>query len=342
MRALVTGASGFIGSHIVRRLLAEGFEVRAQVRPTSNLYALEGLDVELSRGDVRDLDSMRQAVRDCEVVFHAAALYAFWNPDVHEFYRTNVLGTRNVLTAAMEAGVERVVHTSSVATISPPPPGKLSDENTPLNTEDIAGPYKRSKHLAEKEALRFCEKGLEVVIVNPTTPVGSFDHKPTPTGKMILDFLRGRMFAYIETGLNLIAVEDVAWGHLLALRRGRPGERYILGHKNLKLIEIFKVLSQITGLPAPRLKLPYHLILASAHIDELLRGKLLRIPPRIPLEAVRTARKPLYVSCQKAIRELGLPQTPVKKALEQAVCWFYEHGYVKGKKREAKYGKAIS
>lgn len=326
MRALVTGATGFIGAHVTRTLLREGWAVRALVRPGSRSVRLEGLEVERFPGDVCNPDAVRRAVQGCEAVFHVAALYAFGGPE-EAFYRVNVLGTRNVLRAALAAGVERAVYTSSVATVAPPPPGGLSDEETPPASLGIAGPYKRSKVRAEREALRLFREGLPVVIVNPTAPVGPGDHKPTPTGRMVLDFLRGRMFAYLETGLNLAAVEDVAEGHLLALERGRPGERYILGSRNLKLIEIFRLLAEITGRPAPRLKLPYFVALGGAYLSEGV-ARLRRRPPHVALEAVRTAKRPLYVRCDKAVRELGLAQSPIEGALERAARWFTDHGYL--------------
>lgn len=330
MKALVTGANGFIGSNLVRALRTAGFEVRALVRRESDLRNLEGLDVTFVYGDVRDPASAIAAIAGCDVLFHTAARYTYWAPDPNEIYRINVDGTRNLLSVALEAGIDRVVYTSTVSTIGPPKPGEVSTEEAPLSLDDLASAYKRSKYLAEQEAIRFYrETGLPVVIVNPTTPVGRGDLKPTPTGKMILDFLNGKMFAYIETGLNLIDVEDVAIGHLQALERGRPGERYLLGHQNMSLLEIFKALAKITGLPAPRLRLPYGLALGIAHINTFVSGRLLRRPPRVPVEAVCTARKPMYVNCDKAVQELGLPQTPIEKALEKAIRWFVIYGYVR-------------
>jgi len=328
MRALVTGATGFIGSNVVRTLVAEGANVRILKREGSSNPNLDGLDVETARGDLRDKESLRRAVKGCDALFHVAASYTFWSRSPNDIYSSNVEGTRNILAAAEEEGVQRVVYTSTVSTIGPPKPGEVSDEKTPLNPQSLAGHYKKSKYLAEQEALAFHRRGLPVVIVNPTAPVGRGDVKPTPTGKMVLDFVRRKMPAYIDTGLNIVDVGDVAKGHLLAYRKGRLGERYILGCRNMSLREIFETLSKVTGLPSPKVKIPYWLPLWIAGIDEFFEGKVLRRPPHLQLEAVRTARKPMYVSSERAVRELGFPQTPPEEAFEKAVRWFRDNGYV--------------
>jgi dihydroflavonol-4-reductase len=329
MRALVTGATGFIGSNVTRMLVGEGIGVRILKREGSSNPNLNGLDVETARGDLRDKESLRRAIKGCDALFHVAASYTFWSRNPNDIYGSNVEGTRNILAAAEEGGVERVVYTSTVSTIGPPKPGEVSDEKTLLDPAHLAGHYKKSKYLAEQEVLAFHRRGLPVVIVNPTAPVGRGDVKPTPTGKMVLDFVRRKMPAYIDTGLNVVDVDDVAKGHLLAYRKGRLGERYILGCRNMSLREIFETLSKITALPAPKVKIPYWLPLGVASLDEFIEGRVLRHPPRLQLEAVRTARKPMYVSSERAVRELGLPQTPAEEALEKAVRWFCDNGYIK-------------
>lgn len=328
MKALVTGATGFVGAAVVRALLRAGVEVRALVRSTSRRGNLDGLPVECVEGDLLDLASLRRAVGDCRHVYHVAAHYALWDPDPARFYRVNVEGTRMVLTAAQEAGIERMVYTSTIGAVGLPEKGGLGTEMTPIAESQLAGDYKRSKYLAEQEVHRFVQNGLPVVIVNPTAPVGARDIKPTPTGQMILDFLRGRMWAYIETGMNLIDVDDVAVGHLLAMERGRIGERYILGCRNLMLREIFALLSDLTGIKAPVLKLPWRAVLPLAYLNTWWAKAVTHRPPRIPLEGVRMAKYRMHYDCSKAVRELGLPQTPVEVALEKAVAWFREHRYV--------------
>ncbi len=326
MTALVTGGTGFIGAHVVRALLGEGETVRCLVRPGSDRLNLAGLPVEVVEGDITDPAATARAVRGCDTVFHAAALYQLWVPDPAPMYRANVGGTRTVLAAAGEAGAKRIVYTSTVGALGNPGDGRPGTERTPVTLAEMVGHYKRSKFLAEQEALRLARSGLPVVIVNPTAPVGVYDVKPTPTGQMIVDFLRGRMRGVLRTGLNLVAASDVAAGHLLAAERGKVGERYILGNANLMLQEIFALLAGLTGIPPPRLRIPYAVAYAAAAFAEAL-SRVTGRPPRIPLTGVRMARKVMFFDPAKAVRELGLPQTPVEGALREAVDWFTAHGY---------------
>jgi dihydroflavonol-4-reductase len=325
---LVTGASGFIGANLVRTLLAEGTRVRALVRRTSNLQALTGCSVDVVPGDILEPDSLTPAIAGCRVVFHVAADYRLWAPDPAVLYRNNVDGTRNVLEACVRAGVERVVYTSSVGTLGIPADGRPGTETTPVSLGDMIGPYKRSKFLAERVAQEYAGRGLSVVIVNPSNPIGPWEVKPTPTGQMIVDFLKGRMFGTLDTGLNLVHVADVARGHVLAAQKGRAGGKYILGNQNCSLAELFGLLAKITGLPAPRFRVPYRLIWLVALACEGY-ARVTRRPPRVPLTGVRMARKHMYFSAEKAVRELGLPQTPVDRALAEAVEWFVANGYVR-------------
>jgi dihydroflavonol-4-reductase len=328
--ALVTGGTGFVGSHVSRRLLVEGVAVRVLARPQSSLRNLEGLAVEVVYGDLRQPETLAPAVRGCRWVYHVAADYRLWCRDPGEMYRANVEGTAALLSAVRAAGdVERVVYTSTVGALGLPSGGEPGNESTPVSLDDMVGHYKRSKFLAEQEALRFAGEGLPVTLVHPSTPVGPGDARPTPTGQMIVDFMNGRMPAYVDTGLNLIAVEDVAEGHLLAAARGRVGEKYILGHRNLTLREILEILGEILGRPAPRARMPYAAALALAHVDQWVEGRLLRREPRIPLEGVRMAAKKMYFDATKAVRELGLPQTPVEDALARAARWFADQGYAR-------------
>jgi dihydroflavonol-4-reductase len=325
--ALVTGGTGFLGAHLVRALLREGVSVRCLVRPGSDRRNLTGLRVEVLEGDITDPAATGRAVQGCDTVFHAAAAYQLWVPDPAAMYRANVGGTRTVLAAAGEAGVKRIVYTSTVGALGNPGDGRPGTETTPVTLADMVGHYKRSKFLAEQEALRLHRAGLPVVIVNPSAPVGAYDVKPTPTGQMLVDFLRGQMRGVLRTGLNLVAASDVAAGHLLAVERGKAGERYILGHANMMLQEIFALLARLTGIPAPRLRVPYAVAYAAAVAAEGL-SRLTGKPPRIPLTGVRMARKVMFFDAGKAVRELGLPQTPVEEALREAVGYFTAHGYV--------------
>ncbi len=326
MRVLVTGATGFIGGNLARLLADRGYQVRALVRPGSNTLTIDGTAVEPVAGDILDRESVRRALQGCRGVFHCAAAYTFWSRDPAQVYRTNVDGTQVVLEAALEAGVDKAVYTSTVSTIGLPAQG-LGAEDTPVTPGGLVGHYKRSKHQAEQVALDLARRGLPLVVVNPTTPVGPWDVRPTPTGKMVLDFMLGRIPAYVNTGMNLVDVADVAAGHVLALERGRAGQRYLLGHRNVTLKEVLEMLQAVCGRRAPRFRAPFWLALGAGYADYLVEGCLLRREPRIPLEGLRVARRPMYVSCQKAVDELGLPQSPVEPALERAVRWFKDHGY---------------
>lgn len=327
MKVFVTGATGFIGSAVARALLAAGTEVRTLVRRETDLRALDGLAVETVHGDLRDAASLRSALVGCRHLYHVAAHYALWASDPSVFYTVNVDGTKALMEAARDVGIERIVYTSTIGAIGLPEGGGLGTEETPITLEQMAGDYKRSKFLAEQEVMTMAKAGLPVVIVNPSAPVGVGDVKPTPTGQVIVDFMKGRMTAYIETGMNLIDVEDVALGHLQAMERGRVGERYILGCRNLMLQDVFEILSGLTGVKAPKVKLPLAFVLPLAHINTWIADYLTHQTPRIPLEGVRMAKYLMHYDCSKAIRELGLRQTPVEVALEKAVRWFRDHGY---------------
>lgn len=324
--AFVTGATGFIGSHVVQCLLEKGFSVCALARPGSRHPDLVGMEVEWRTGDIRSPKQVWEAMEGCDAVFHIAADYRLWCRNPEEIYETNVQGTVHVLEAALARGVKRVVYTSSVGALGLGNHGVPADETAPVCIEDMVGHYKRSKFLAERRAEDFLRQGLPLVMVHPSTPVGPGDLKPTPTGKIIVDFLNGRMPAYLNTGLNLVHVKDVAEGHWLALERGNVGEKYILGNQNLTLAEIFQRLEKISGVPAPRIRLPYTPILVLAKLNDWI-SRATGVEPLIPLEGVRMARKYMFFNPEKAVRELGLPQTPVDVALAEAVAWFRDHGY---------------
>ncbi len=326
MKTFITGATGFIGANIARELLKDGHEVRALVRRGSDISNLTGLDIELWQGDLLDHDSLMQGLRGCDTLFHAAADYRLWTRAPEEMYRINVDGTAAILEAALVNGLSKVVYTSSVGTLGNPGDGTPGTESTPVGMSDMVGHYKKSKFMAEREAEKFIARGLPLVIVNPSTPIGPMDVKPTPTGKIIVDFLKRKMPAYLDTGLNIIAVEDCARGHILAGQKGRIGEKYILGNTNLTLCAIFDQLEEITGLPAPRFKLPYTPILLAAYVNEGI-SKITGKEPLIPLAGVQMAAKFMYFDSSKAVRELGLPQNPVKEALKRAVEWFKTNGY---------------
>ena len=328
MKVLVTGATGFVGGNLARELCNRGHEVRALARPGSNPLTIEGTRIERVEGDILDRASIRRAVEGCKAVFHCAAAYTFWSRDPQSVRRANVEGTVNVLECAAEADAEKIVYTSTVSTVGIPTDGRLGNEGTKLVPRSLHGHYKQSKYEAEQEALRLAGEGVPVVVVNPTAPVGPWDVKPTPTGKIILDFMRRRIPAYLATGLNLVDVGDVSAGHILALEKGQIGQRYILGNRNVTLKEMFAMLGEITGLPAPRVRLPYWLVVGAGYAEQAISAGLLGREPAIPVEGVLASRKPAWVSCQRAISELGLPQTPVERALERAVDWFSTHGYL--------------
>ncbi|MGC9529317.1 MAG: hopanoid-associated sugar epimerase [Candidatus Bipolaricaulaceae bacterium] len=326
-RALVTGASGFIGSAVVRALAARGYVVRALIRSPSRAKQVTGRGVELAVGDISDPGSVREAMSGCQLCFHVAALYSFWVADPARVYVVNVDGTRNVLEAACQAGVDSVVHTSSVATVGTAPSGRPADESVTCSPPALHGHYKLSKYLAEQVAQAYAERGLPVVIVNPAFPVGPGDWKPTPTGQMILDFLRGKMPAYVDTGMSVVDVDDVALGHLLAAQRGRPGQRYILGGENLRMREVLSLLGDITGRPAPRVRLPRRPLLALAHAN-VLWHRVFGGVPRMTPETVHMAGRLMFYDSGRASRELGYAPRPAREALSRAVAWFREHGYL--------------
>jgi dihydroflavonol-4-reductase len=331
LKAFVTGATGFLGSHVARVLAEQGSDLRLLVRPTSDLRNLEGLNADRVAGDLRDPASIEKALSGCDVVFHVAADYRLWVRDPAEMYRSNVEGTRSLLEAARKQGVRRVVYTSSVATMgftSKTNYGNVADEQSPVLLADMIGHYKRSKFMAEQVAVEAARSGVDVVIVNPTTPIGERDIKPTPTGRIVVDFLKRKFPAYVETGLNLVDATECARGHVQALEKGRAGERYILGGENLTLKQILDRLGAITGLKSPTVKLPYFFALATGVVDEMVMGRLLGREPRATIDAVRMGRKMMFVSSAKAERELGWRTVPVEGALRRSVEWFRANGYV--------------
>ena len=327
----VTGGTGFVGANLVRLLLAQGYRVRALVRSGSDRRNLDGLDadrLELAEGSLTD-PALAQLMDGCRYGFHVAAHYSLWQRDRDLLYQANVLGTRNFLAAAATAGLERTVYTSSVAAIGTPGTGEVVDETYQQEPENLIGAYKQSKYWAEREADAALARGQNVVIVNPSTPIGAWDRKPTPTGEIIVRFLQGRMPAYVNTGLNWIDVQDVAWGHLLALHRGKTGERYILGHQNLSLKDILDRLAQITGKPAPQTTVPLWLPLGVAWLEEKVLARVLQPigwEPSVPIDGVKMSAKVMYYSPQKAVQALGLPQSPIDRALTDAVRWFQDQG----------------
>jgi len=327
MKAFVTGGTGFIGSSVVRVLLERNVGVRALCRTGSDRRNLDGLDVEVVEGDLRDLGSLRRGIEGCELVFHVGALYSFWVRPAGLIYEVNIDGTRNVFDAAAEAAVERIVYTSSVAALGLHGDGTPADETTETRLDRIPGDYKRTKYLAEQVALDYA-KELPIVIVNPSFPVGPRDRKPTPTGQTILDFLNRKMPAYIETGMNVVDVEDVALGHWLAAEVGRIGERYILGGENVTMKEMLDLLADISGLPAPRVRVPYRPILALSYLNAGFCRLFPKITPRMTPETIRMSSHYMYFDPGKAVRELGFPQTPARDALAKAVEWFRDNGYV--------------
>lgn len=327
MKVLLTGATGFIGGHVAWSLIQHGYEVRALVRPLSRM-TWQHDSLEVRAGDIRDAASVRTALAGCDTVIHAAAHYALWSREPSLLYDVNVEGTRNVLTAAVDAGVKRVVHTSTVGTVRFRRDAPATEADVAL-PRSVQGHYKRSKYEAERLALRMAAAGAPIVVVNPTAPVGAGDGKPTPTGAIIVDFLRGRLPAVVDTGLNFVDVGDVAEGHVLALEQGAAGERYVLGNAdgNLTMLELLQRLAQITGLPAPRLRMPHGVARILGGLDGLIEGALLHRKPRIPMEGVRMAHVKMWADPSKAIRALGLPQSSLHDALTRAVAWYATHGY---------------
>jgi dihydroflavonol-4-reductase len=328
LKTFLTGATGFLGSHVARVLADQGADLRLLVRPTSNLKNLAGLKAETATGDLRDAASLEKAMSGCDTVFHVAADYRLWVRDPNEMYRSNVDGTRAILEAARKNGVRRVVYTSSVATIGFTGDGRLADEESPVSLKDMIGHYKRSKFMAEQIALEAGRGGMQVVTVNPTTPVGEQDVKPTPTGRIVLDFLKRKFPAYVETGLNLVDVRECASGHVAAMEKGKSGERYILGGENLTLKQILDKLGAITGLPSPKIKLPYFFAFLTGVIDEAVTGGVLKREPRATVDTVRMGKKKMFASSAKSERELGWKIVPVDDALLRAVEWFRANGYV--------------
>lgn len=327
MKIFLTGATGFVGSHVARALAGQGAELRLLVRKTSNLANLGEMAATTVTGDLLQPESLRSGVRGCDCVMHVAADYRLWVRDPKQMYAANVDGTRELLRIAREEGVRRVVYTSSVATMGFKTDGTIVDERTPVSLDDMVGHYKRSKFLAEQEALQAAAQGQQVMVLNPTTPIGAGDIKPTPTGRIVVDFLNKKFPAYVDTGLNLVDVEEVARAHVAALECGRPGERYILGGENLTLKQILDKMSAITGLPSPTMKVPHGVAMVFAFFDETITGRILGREPRATVEAVRMGKKKMFASSAKAVRELGFRQLPVYPALRAAIDWFRANGY---------------
>jgi dihydroflavonol-4-reductase len=327
MQVFLTGATGFLGSHVARVLSEQGANLRLLVRPTSNLKNLEGLKADTATGDLRDPASIEKAMSGCDTVFHVAADYRLWLRDPAEMYGSNVEGTRAILEAARKNKVRSVVYTSSVATTGFTGNGQPANEDSPVALSDMIGHYKRSKFMAEQIAMEAGRSGLNVITVNPTTPIGENDVKPTPTGRIVVDFLKGKFPAYVETGLNLVDVRECALGHVAALEKGRTGERYILGGENLTLKQILDKLGNISGLPSPKIKLPYFVAYIAGAVDQTVSGKLLGREPRATVETVRMGKKKMWASSGKAERELGWKILPAENALRRAVQWFQENGY---------------
>ncbi len=326
MLAFVTGSTGFVGSHVARALAEQGADLRLLVRSNSNLKNIADLKADLLTGDLRDPASLDKGIAGCDVIFHVAADYRLWVRDPGEMYRANVEGTRAILESARKNNVRRVVYTSSVATMGFTQ-NALADENSPVSLTNMIGPYKRSKFMAEQVAIEAARSGLDVVIVNPSTPVGERDIKPTPSGRIVVDFLKKKFPAYVDTGLNLVDVKECAHGHIAALEKGRPGERYIVGGENLTLKQILDKLAAITGLPSPTVRVPYIVALATGVVDEVVTGRILGREPRATIDAVRMGRKKMFVTSAKAERELGWKVVSVDDALRRATDWFRANGY---------------
>ena len=327
MKVFLTGSTGFVGSHVARAYAAEGAELRLLTRATSNRAAIEGLSADLVVGDLRKPDLLRTALRGCDALVHVAADYRLWVRDPKEMYAANVDGTRELLKLAREEGVAKVVYTSSVATMGFKTDGSIVDESTPVSLNDMIGPYKRSKFMAEQEAIAAAKAGQHVMILNPTTPIGPGDAKPTPTGRIVVDFLNRKFPAYVDTGLNLVDVREVARMHVVALDRGTPGDRYILGGENLTLKQILDRMSAITGLPSPKRKVPHAVAMTFAFFDEMITGRMLGREPRATVEAVRMGKKFMFASSAKAERELGFKAVPIYNALRSSIEWFIARGY---------------
>jgi len=327
-RVLVTGATGFVGSAVARRLLAEGHAVRVLARPGSDRRNLAGLEVEVAEGNLTDAASLERACAGCAALFHVAADYRTWAPQPEELYQANVEGSRALMRAALKAGVERVVYTSSVAVLGIPKDGRPGDEDTPVTVDDMIGHYKRSKFLAEQAVREFLDQGLQLVIVNPSTPIGPRDLKPTPTGRIIVDAASGRMPAYVDTGLNIVHVDDCAEGHWLAFTRGRVGQRYVLGGTDMSLRQILEEIAAIVGRKPPKVRLPHAAVMPVAYVSEAL-ARLTGIAPVATVEEVRMSKKRMYFSSAKAQRELGYTIRPPRQALEDAVRWYRDNGYLR-------------
>jgi dihydroflavonol-4-reductase len=327
MLAFVTGATGFVGSHVARALAEQGAELRLLIRSSSDLRNIQELQAERVVGDLRDATSLKKAVAGCDVIFHVAADYRLWVRDPEQMYRSNVQGTKAVLEAARDSKIRRVVYTSSVATMGFQSNGHLANEDSPVSLANMIGPYKRSKFMAEEIAIQAGRSGMDVVVVNPTTPVGERDIKPTPTGRIVVDFLKKKFPAYVDTGLNLVDVAECARGHVAALEKGKSGERYILGGENLTLKQILDKLAAITGLPSPRMRVPYVVALATGVVDQVFTGYIRNREPRATIDAVRMGRKKMFVSSGKAEHDLGWKTVPVDGALRRAVEWFQANGY---------------
>ena len=328
MKTLVTGSTGFLGSSVLRELINDGREVKALIRKGTSKKNITGLDVEIAYGDLRDMESIRSALNGCDILYHVAAYYSLWDRNKQLSHEINVKGTRNILRAAKEKDLKKIVYTSTVGCIGLNEDTTPATENTFFNKNTLSNDYKKSKYQAEQVALEFARGGLPVVIVNPSTPVGPRDIKPTPTGKIILDFMNRKMPAYIDTGLNLIDVKDCARGHILAELKGIPGDRYILGNQNMTLLEILITLEKITGLKAPRIKMPFWVALSAGWACEMVANHLTGKPPSIPLAGVKMAKYYMYFDSSKAVNTLGLAQNPVENALRKSVDWFKENNYL--------------
>jgi len=328
MKTLVTGASGFIGSRVVRKLLEKGAQVKAFVRKNSNLENLQDLPIEIAYGDIRDYESLKSALKGCETVFHVAADYRLWIPDPDQIYKTNVDGTVNIMKASIEKGIKKIVYTSSVATLGLNPDGTPANEDTPVSIKDMIGHYKKSKFIAEEKVKEMINKnGLPAIIVNPSTPIGPGDIKPTPTGRIIIEAASGRMPAYVDTGLNIVHVDDVAIGHILAFEKGKIGERYILGGENMSFKKLLQEIAKITGKPAPKIKLSPNLILPLAYIAEAI-AKITKKEPFVTVDGVLMSKKKMFFSIDKAKKELNYKPRPVIEAIKDSIDWFIQKGYI--------------